>query len=320
MSVWENIINDIKYCQLDIIYMAIGCGMQNYKEVLPSNNQQNPGFLDKFKRKLYILIDPELETPLKIQSQISGLETTTLDTYRILKNDSIIIHAINECFHYDLSIKYNLENNYNETNTNYTFILNMVSIVLERKIKFIFQDYTGNDTTNFYCELMSIYDSNELLKYVNFDVTQQDSGCYINISSDMIRYDKDDNFIQEKFTILSKCKDSDKLKDIVKIRIDILNYELLWSYNKSLETKSFNFVNQNKIKFLCNIYNIDTHFLDYNTDLLYALDKIKELMVYIIKDLVCALDYEQDMVTYLINNIENKSDFVNMTCMMKKIE
>jgi hypothetical protein len=167
---------------------------------------------------------------------------------------------------------------------------------------------------------MNVFDSNDLLRYVNFDVTQQDSGCYINISSDMIKYDPDGNFIQEKFSVLSKCKNSDKLKDIVKIRIDILNYELLWSYNKSLETKSFNFVNQNKIKFLCNIYSFDTRFLDYNTDLLYALDKIKELMICIIKDLVYALDYEQDMIKYLVDNIQNKNDFINMTCMMKKIE
>ena len=43
-------------------------------------------------------------------------------------------------------------------------------------------------------------------------------------------------------------------------------------------------------------------------------------MICIIKDLAYALDYEQDMVKYLVHNIENKSDFVNMTCMMKKIE
>lgn len=320
MSVWENIINDISNSHVDIIYMAIGCGMKSYTEISPSKNQQNPGFLDKFKRKLYILIDPDLESPLKMEKQISGLETTTLDTYRILKNDSIIIHAINEYFHYDLSIKYNLENNYIETNTNYTIILNIVSIILERKIKFIFQDYTGNDTTNVYCELMNIFDSNELLKYVNFDVTQQDSGCYINISPDMISYDINDNFIQEKFSLLSNIKTSNKLKDIVNFRINILNYELLWSYNKSLETNSFYIVNQNKIKFLCMIYNIDTRFLDYNTDLLYALDKIKELMISIIKDLVHALDYEPEMTKFLIDNICNKSDFVNITCMMKKIE
>ena len=119
--------------------------------------------------------------------------------------------------------------------------------------------------------------------------------------------------------MLSKIKDSDKFRDIVKTRIDVLNYELLWSYNKSLETKDFNFINSNKIKLLCAIYNFDTRFLDYNTDILFTIDKIKELMIYIIKDLVDSLDYEIDMVSYLIDNICNKSQFFNMTCLMKHL-
>ena len=188
------------------------------------------------------------------------------------KNDTLIIHAINESFIYDISNSHNIEHKYHETNCNYTFILNLVSTILEMKKKFIFQDYTGNDTTNIYCEFLNIFDSNELLKYVNFDVTQKDSGCYIKISSDMIKYDSYNDFIQEKFLLLTRIKEFDTFKDILKYRIDLLNYELLWSYNKSIETNEYHFLNINKIKFLCRIYQFDSRFIDYNTELLFAID------------------------------------------------
>lgn len=320
-SAWINIINDIQ--NVDVIYMAIGCSMGHYKEITQTNNQQYPCFLDKFKKKLIILVDPILETPLKIQEQITDLNEIKTNDYRILKNDSLIIYAINKSFYY-VGTYYNgydnskIKNSDTESEINFRYLLQIIQFVLDMKIKFIFQDYSGTDPTNFYFELMKIFDSDELLKYVTFDVTQKDAGCFIDINPNIIKYDSDDNFIQEKFLPLEKINKLDTFRDILKLRIDLLNYQLLWTYNKSLDTNEWKPFDTDKIMFLCVIYNFDTRFLDYNVELIKAIDCIRDLMIIIIKDIVKSLCCEEELVTYLINNISNRTDFVNMTSMLKQ--
>ena len=308
-STWINIIKDIQ--NIDVIYMAIGSALGHYKEITQTNNQQYPCFLDKFKKKLIILVDPILETPLKIQEQITDLTEIKNDNYRILKNELLIIYAINKPFYY-------IENSNIESESNFRYLLKIIELVLDMKIKFIFQDYSGNDPTNFYFELMKIFDSDELLKYVTFDVTQKDSGCFIDIQSNIIKYDSDDNFIQEKFLPLEKINKLDTFRDILKLRIDLLNYQLLWTYNKSLDTNEWKPFDTDKIMFLCTIYKFDTRFLDYNVELIKAIDCIRDLMIIIIKDIVKSLYCEEELITYLINNISNRNDFVNMTSMLKR--
>lgn len=312
---WETIIDEIQH--VAVVYMAIGCAIQEYQELTQANNQQCPCFLDKFAKKLLILIDPNLEKPLKVQQQITDLKETRIDNHRVLKNSSSTIYAINEPFYYILSDE-NVEKRYRETDQNFSLLLRIISIAIELKIKFIFQDYTGNDTTNVYCELMNIFDTDDLLKYVTFDVTQKDSGCYINIHPEIIKYDSDNNFIQEKFLSLSRINQYDSFRDILKMRIDLLNYQLLWTFNKSIDENEWKPFDTDKIRFMCAVYKVDTRFLDYNTDLMFAIDCVKELMIIIIKDIVESLNCEEDLVTYLTKNFRAKSEFVNMTSMLKQ--
>lgn len=314
---WDTIIKDINK-DIDVIYIAIGCSMDSYFELTQSNNQQCPCFLDKFKKKLIVLIDPCLETPLMVQKQITNLNHVQYGEHRILKNDSLIVHAINKSFYYPPNNPF--DNISKESDINFTNLLKIIELVLELKIKMIFQDYTGSDLTNFYCELMKIFDSDELVKYVTCDVTQKDGGCFIDICPDIIKYDSDDNFIQEKFLPLIKINRFDTFRDILKRRIDLLNYQLLWTYNKSIDTNEWKPFDTHKIMVLCTIYNYDTRFLDYNVDLLYAIDAIRELMVIIIKDVVDSLNCEKELVYYLVSNLTSRNEFVNMTSMLKQFD
>jgi hypothetical protein len=313
---WIDIFNEIIYKNVDVIYIAIGSSLKYYNNIVSKNNQQYPCFLEKFKKKLIILIDPELEKPLKIQEHFDDLEIIDLGNLRIFKNESLIIYAINEVFYYDFSNLYSLNEKKNE---NYSIIINLIKIILETKKKLIFQDYTGNDTTNFYCDLINIFDKTKLLKYVNFDVTQEDSGCFINISENMIKYDSDNNFIQEKFLKLVDIKTSEKFNKTFKKRIDLLNYEIIGSYTKSLNQNIIEFINIQNIRNMCVVYDFDSRFIDIKTNIQLVTNKLKELMVLIITDIVNSLEYESELITYLTNLISNKNEFINMTCLLKNM-
>jgi hypothetical protein len=103
---WKFIFNTIKTSDFDIIYMAIGCSMEYYNEVTTNNNQQYPIFLDNFNKKVILLIDPLLETPLKIETFLQNKNqtlnqiTSNYDNLRYYYSDNITILGINELFIY----------------------------------------------------------------------------------------------------------------------------------------------------------------------------------------------------------------------------
>lgn len=328
---WDTIIKDITK-DIDVIYIAIGCALDRYSELTQSNNQQCPCFLDKFKRKLIVLVDPYLETPLMIQNEIKNLNQIQDGVHRILKNDSLIIHAIEKYFYYN-GICYDgytnskIEMSEIEYKYNSKYLLKIIELVLSLKIKFIFQDYTGDDTTMFYCNLIKIFESDplnpykskELLKYVTFDITQKDCGCFVDICPDIIKYDRDDNFIQEKFLPLKKINKLNTFRNILKYRIDLLNYQLLWTYNKLIDKNEWNPSDiYYEVILLCTIYNYDSliETID-NNNFLHVIDQIRELIIIIIKDIVDSLNCEKEMINYLANNLTSRSEFINITSMLK---
>ena len=65
---WNFIFDKIKEFQFNLIYMAVGCSMKDYNIITLKNNQQYPSFLNKYKKKVIILIDPLLEYPLKLET------------------------------------------------------------------------------------------------------------------------------------------------------------------------------------------------------------------------------------------------------------
>jgi len=306
----SNIIRDIK--STSVIYMAIGSAMEHYEPntITPFNNQQYPCILDNIEgKKIIILIDPVLEDDLKIDN--IDLICTIYNT-RYYKNNLLTVIAINKSFNY-------LNNSNNFDNDDYNFLLNIISLSLENKVKFIFQDYSGKDSTYCYNDLLDIFDKQEVIKYINFDITQKDCGCYVEFNHDMIKLDSENCFIQPKYMKLVDIKDYNNFINIYKSRIDILNYELIWSYNKSFNESKEEFININKIKFLYFIYD-KPYVLDKPISLNDKLTSIRELIILIVNDIIISKDCEKSMIEYLITNIKNKSVFVKTMTVIKYLD
>ena len=229
-SFYWNIMHSIEDFNPCIIYFAVGCSMKHYKDcaISSNNNQQNPSFLQKFKdsKIVYIFVDPELENPLKLESQITLTESySSEDCYRILKNDNIIVFTINKPFYF-YNKKDKVSDIYTTFKINQSFITSLIFYCTENKKKLIVQDYTGIDINNAYLDFYEFFPTIKLDKYVIFDITQNNEGCFINFDNTTVHYDTDGNFIQPNLLTLSKLKelDNNMFNVILTKRINWINY------------------------------------------------------------------------------------------------
>ena len=311
MSIWNEIYDNINNLEFKLVGLFIGCSMDYYSELTNENNQQYPCFLNNFDcKKIIILIDPCLEINLKIEEYFLKLEhpLQTINKVfindeiklRVLKNDNVMIYAINEPFNY---INYDWLNKIgSDTEKLYTII----NICLRNKTKLILQDYSGNDTSYFYADLLTKYNRQDLLNYINMDITQFEGGCRFNINNDMVKLDKNDNFLQEKFSKLSNIKNSKLFNKIFKFRLDILLYPILYYHNKLCEDPTFEFdkLYINKIKLLFIIYDIE--YYENVKDVNYYISKFEEIFKIILKDIIIAKDLELSFYDYCLSIIKNR--------------
>jgi hypothetical protein len=47
---------------------------------------------------------------------------------------------------------------------------------------------------------------------------------------------------------------------------------------------------------------------------------LRELIIIMVNDIINSKDCDKSVIEYLINNIKNKSDFVNSMCIIKQID
>lgn len=316
---WNNIYEAIIQPENNIIYIGIGCAMGRYQEITETNNQQYPCFLNKFdSKKVIILIDPELESPLKCE-QIFDEELNIINNNtntRILINSDNTIFAINDMFYYELN-QYITEETRTNTLANIQILYLIINTCLQNNKKLIFQDFTGNDTTNFYLNLFNHYDKDELLNNIIFDFTQEDSGCIVNINYDCIKLNENGHFIQEKFMTLKYLYhiDSQLLHNKIKKRIDLLNYPVLWIYNKMLigeVFEIFSFRQFIELKLLCSIYDINYELLIKNDNI----ELYKNLIIRLLQDILFAKESE-DLYSFFLENISNSSIFQKNLSLLK---
>lgn len=316
---WNNIYDAIIQSENNIIYMAIGCAMGRYHEITENNNQQYPCFLNKFdSKKVIILIDPELETPLKCEP-IFNEELTVINNntnIRLLTNSENTIFAINDMFYYELN-PYMTEDIKTKTLSNIQILHLIINTCLESNKKLIFQDFTGLDTINFYLDLFNYYDKDQLLNNIMFDFTQENSGCTVDINYDCVKLNNKGYFIQEKFMTLKDLyyTESKLLNKIIKKRIDNLNYPILWIYNKMLigeELRVFSFHEFTQIKLLCSIYDINYELLIKNNNI----ELYKNLIIKLLQDILFAKECE-DLYNFFLENISNLSIFQKKLSLLK---
>ena len=295
MDFWTNIFDKIAIPSVKIVYIAIGCCMENYTEITKTNNQQYPCFLNKFDRKkVIILIDPFLEKDLKIQEPLI-LVNNENKNIRFFENDNLFVFAINQSFNYEFE-------------NDIAIICKIIEICFNKinKAKIILQDYTGRDTTMFYTSLFNIFNKKELLNNVLFDVTQNNGGCLIELFETMAPTDALDNFIQYKYLPLHEIHDYPQLDVLIKFRIDNLCYPLVYYYTDMPEFNKFHI---EQIKLLSIIYSIDH---DDNNLIFF-----KNIIFAIIQDIVQLRKLNSMDHKYLLDNIHNRSIFNQTMSILK---
>jgi len=325
MTIWNEIYNTITDSSINLVCMFIGCSMEYYNELTEENNQQYPCFLNKFNgRKLIILIDPYLELNLKIEQYfiqkgnplflINKVYVEDKPIIRVFKNNQVIVYALNESINYIKAPWFP-----DQEDPDIYKINTIINICVNKsdKTKLILQDFSGNDTTYFYGELLKTFNRNDILNNINMDVTQDEGGCFIKLNSDMVKLDRDGNFIQEKFINLSEIKNSENFNKIFKFRIDILLYPIAFYYSKLIESPDHELDIRNlyKIYIIALIYNIDFDISLKNPS--YIVSKLLCLIDIMLKDIIFSKDLEDDFYDYIINIIHHRQQLYETLKILK---
>ena len=301
-DIYSHIFDKTTIFKPDIIYLAVGCAMGNYSIINPNNNQQYPLFLEPFtnKKKLIILIDPQLETPLKLESQINLIETDSVNYFRVLQTDNLIVFAIKKLFYFY---------HYDKNTLDKIFLNKIISYSIENKIKTFVQDYTGIYIKHAYLEYLE--DNSDIKKYVIFDVTQDYSGCFVDFSKVVIYYDSEDNFIQPYFLTLVEIKklSFDTFKIHLNKRIDWVNFRIfrqIRMINKEIKEDIKDTIDvENILKNLKNIYD--------NITLEITINNLENTINIVVSDIIIALELDETLLTNIKTNMINELSKLKIT-------
>ena len=294
-TIYANINHYVNTLKPDIIYLSIGCSMKNYNQINSSNNQQNPIFLHSFvnEKKMFILFDPELETPLRLESQLNLIETDSVNYFRVLQTDNLIVFAIKKLFYFY---------HYDKNTLDKIFLNKIISYSIENKIKTFVQDYTGIYIKHAYLEYLE--DNSDIKKYVIFDVTQDYSGCFVDFSKVVIYYDSEDNFIQPYFLTLVEIKklSFDTFKIHLNKRIDWVNFRIfrqIRMINKEINENIQDTIDvENILKNLKNIYD--------NITLEITINNLENTINIVVSDIIKALELDENFLINIRTNMINK--------------
>lgn len=310
--VFEKIKETIKETIPDIIYLGIGSALKWHpiETITSSNNQQHPPFLNKYKNKVIILFDNELEEPLYLESKMEltkVLFTTTNSKikFRIFNNEDTIVFAINYNFYYSQSgVKHEDPDFLKIIGCEEQFLNWLIYYTLAYSSKLILNDYTGKNIDSNYVELLENYDKTSVLNNILYDVTQNDGGCIINFDKYPILYDNKDNFIQIKYLALSKIKEisSEHLKIMGLKRISFITYEL----TRMLRILNGEITEDPNVKFFTDSVTKIMNYISiiYNSVKKTELSKenINEAIFQILLDVCTSFEINMDFINYLQTN------------------
>jgi hypothetical protein len=317
---YKETMNLLNTTRPEVIYFAVGCFMGHYNDITPANNQQNPKFMQKFegKKKFYIFMDPVLENPLKLESQINLVINNTITNdivqdYVVLENNEYKIVAINKPFYFYNDI--NVPNAHNQE-LDQLFLYALVNYAVEQNIKLFVQNYTGADISASYNEIASIFEKDRVFKNVLFDVTQNDGGCFIDFNKHPVFYDNEDNFMQARFYSFVEMKkiNEDYYKSMLVKRLNLLTWQItryLRILKGELEGNNYD---KPQIKSILNdmsmIYSINHDITEEN---------LTNLITLMILDAAESLDIPSDVVTYITQNNFDQKIITNTVSTMKNL-
>lgn len=313
MAKWQSIF-DKALTNYDIIYIAIGSAMGEYskEQITDDKNQQFPPFLNKFGRKMIILIDPQLEEYLAIEYYMKKhnlqFEEHKENNIRILRNEEIIVFAIKDYFYFVECLRFPPEENQEKKDKldyDLSNLINLITICLNNlNTKIILQDFTGRNTTLLYTRLFNFFDKKKLLNRVLFDVTQKEGGCFIEMNEFQAPVDSKGNFIQERYLELTAITNH---KKFLKKRIDQIIYPISQNFTSLKKNPSFEIMYKDIFYILAQTYNIDFDELNINPD--YLIKKYEKLIKIVIADIVTSCNGDFSMVDDLFNIIDQRDEF-----------
>lgn len=220
--------NGIKYAMF-----SVGCAMGRYElnTITPNNNQQNPLFFEKLKHhKVNILIDPVLEKipqAVKLLGENQYKPNFPLNQY---KNVEFFVPS-NKDLPFFICVREEIDY---ECNNFLKELYTIIERVLENNIFLIWQDYTGKILDHLALDVLKKFSNkqHEVLQKVIFDVSQKDSGCFVDFSSVEL------DFRQPRFLKLSDSVYNSMtihFQEALTQRIYYLRHPLLWKYKNNLE-------------------------------------------------------------------------------------
>ena len=293
-----------KELRTELLYIAVGSAMGHYQhlETCDSKNQQYPPFISKLDcKKTILLIDPNLEEQLEIERFMIKYDNPLMlrhqdGNLRILENDNIIVYAINDVFYYR---DYYSELIKKESEECKSIMLKLIEHCLKQKIKMVYQDFTGYDTTNIYIDLFKYFNKNELLDNIIFDVTESDGGCYVNLSRENLII-KENRIIQNKYSRLTKISSPERF---IKERLNYVIYPLSFNFINLKQDNSFTIIDQNIVDFMCYIYEI------HDEDII---EKHNKIIKTILLDIARIKEIDYTEIEGMLKQIDNRSVFIGL--------
>jgi hypothetical protein len=180
---------------------------------------------------------------------------------RVYYNDQMTIFAIKTHFEYIIYNSGSPEKIIKEREMVDLCIANLINLIgicidKQPKTKIILQDYTGRETTNLYISLLGFFDRDDMLNHVLFDVTQKDSGCFVELTETQAPIDANGNFIQEQYLELTKITQSPLFPTICKDRINKVIYPISLNYSRLISEPGYSIVNRDLTQYFALLYNI----------------------------------------------------------------
>ena len=281
----------------DIIYVVPGCALNpinNNDNNISKFTQQNLKCLKRYQKKLYILIDPELDT---INLGSSGPKLILVESNEHIRvfeseDETLTVLAISDYIDYD---------------KNFDVIKLICQFALENKIKMIMQDFTGRDLTYYYIKLMKLFGKKEMLQNVIFDITQSYEGnCFPDVETDVIT-DTDGNFIQSKYD-----------------KININTFKDYWSMSRDLAYMMRNPIRNPKERHY-NSIKICVAFVIYDIidfDFEFNIQEIKKLFHIIVNEILSIKNIrerKEELVNGLLSDDEKtRTDTINKFALIMK--
>ena len=215
----------------DLIYVAVGCASPI--ETSQGLIQQYPPFVKEWPgTKLCILIDPLLEHPPRSIQEHNAIQ----EGAEIWKTPDTTFLSLRRNVYYQHDSV--MDEDPQHRNEDIRFIEILCRQTLIRSAKMILQDYTGRDIQKYYPHHIHP----DITKYVLYDVTYDDGGCYIDFDAIRILRDEAGDFIQPSESTLSaiygKIPDPIFQKELTRRRYSLANIHTYLCIDRGLREPS----------------------------------------------------------------------------------